>query len=243
MMSSTILNMNKLPDTDTGTRITVFIEADLAKRFTELTRGSGVSGTSLLRKTLRSELDLLAALPQNSPRAEKVLRYLDTEGTGFSTSAENRTRFSITLDGQDARRLEQLCREKRVPRDGVIGCYVHFLVNEVLNKISWMLANPRAVHETVDETVDEPVCQRDGEASDANRAVPVENPYNVLHLDDEWIELVPKRSDLVTGAVLSLARSFRAVRPTWSPDKCVRKAVTALECDLAGEMAEEAQDK
>lgn len=54
------------------TRITAVIGESLAKRFTELTRQIGVSGTALLSRTLPAEMDYLAALPSNDESAENA---------------------------------------------------------------------------------------------------------------------------------------------------------------------------
>ena len=110
------------------TRITVFVADELAKKFTELMRRMGISGTALLNRTLPAELDYLAKQPANSERAAAVWRSLGTLMHTAGASSEWR-RFNITLDREDAERMDQICREKRLPRDVFIGAYLDFLVN------------------------------------------------------------------------------------------------------------------
>ena len=138
---------NRAPALKDRVRITAFVNEELAKKFTELTSQIGVSGTAILSRTLPNELNYLAGIPGNSERAGTTLRLLATD-TG------PKVRLNVTLDRQDAERMSQLCREKRVPRDSFIGGYIAFLVNgdngiceAPLKKISEILANPRHEYE------------------------------------------------------------------------------------------------
>ena len=195
------------------TRITVFVADELAKKFTEHMRRMGISGTAYLNRGLPAELDYLAELPGNSERP--LLGGFETLIDTVSASSKRR-QFNITLDREDAERMDQLCREKRVPRDVFIGSYLDFLVNGAegvceapLEKISAMLMNPR--HEYEEKRKSAPHCRRGilyNHETDRMvmiiKAVPEENPYSGLHmyrrafsfLDAEqmdlWLKLVEK---------------------------------------------------
>lgn len=160
-------------------RITASIREDLARRFTELTRKIGVSGTALLTKTLPRELDYLAEISSNSETAQKIWPLAKLT---WATIKTRPMRFNVTLDRQDADRMDQLCVSKGVPRDIFIETYVSFLVNgtsEVcegpLAKISAILANPRHEYE---------------QNQNKSRGESRENPYRFLHLSEEVIEIV-----------------------------------------------------
>jgi hypothetical protein len=185
-------NMAPVNGIKSRARITAFVNEDLAKKFAELTHQIGVSGTALLSRTLPSELDYLAGVPSNSERAGTALRLLATD-TG------PKTRLNVTLDRQDAERMSQLCREKRVPRDSFIGGYIAFLVSgengiceAPLKKISEILANPR--HEYEEKRRNGP--KEDEAFRDENgdflliKAVSQENPYLYLHLGEEQLNLL-----------------------------------------------------
>ncbi|MGB7722196.1 MAG: hypothetical protein WBL65_20010 [Bryobacteraceae bacterium] len=191
------------------TRITVFVADELAKKFTEHMRRMGISGTAYLNRGLPAELDYLAELPGNSERAAAVLTLIDTV-----SASSKRRQFNITLDREDAQRMDQLCREKRVPRDVFIGAYLDFLVNGAegvceapLEKISAVLMNPRHEYEEKRKngpTADETLYNHETEEWTVIKAVPQENPYSGLHmyrrafsfLDAEqmdlWLKLVEK---------------------------------------------------
>ncbi len=174
-------------------RITAFVSEELAKKFAELTHQIGVSGTALLSRTLPGELDYLAGIPSNSERAGTTLRLLATD-TG------PKMRLNVTLDRQDAERMSQLCREKRVPRDSFIGGYIAFLVNgdngiceAPLKKISEILANPR--HEYEEKRMngpkeDETLHNLNDDSFTFNTAVSQKNPYLYLHFGEEQLNLL-----------------------------------------------------
>jgi len=188
------------------TRITVFVADELAKEFTERARQLGISGTALLNRGLPAELRYLAELPGPSERAAAAWRLYETL-IGTTGAPSKRRRFNITLDREDSERLDQLCREKRVPRDVFIGFYLDFLVNGAegvceapLKRASEILMNPRHEYEekrksgpTADETQDNP----ETEEYTPIKAVPQENPYSGLHmvrhafkfLDEEQLDL------------------------------------------------------
>jgi hypothetical protein len=169
------------------TRITTFVREELAKKFAELTRG--ISVTALLNRALPEELKYLAEVASNSERAEMVWRRRGQGGT---------RRFNFTLDRDHAERMDQLCREKRVPRDVFIEGYVDFLVNgedgiceAPLAKISKMLASPRYEYEEKRRNSpikDEVLHNLEDESITVNPAVSRENPYSFLHLDEKTCE-------------------------------------------------------
>jgi len=189
------------------TRITAFIEEELAKKFTELTRRIGISGTALLSRTVPAELNYLAELPANSERAEKVVRFLaDLKVDEDDTPPKKPRRFNVTLRREDAKRLDQLCREKGVRRDGFIYAYIDFLVNGAdgvceapLKKISEILMNPRHEYEEKRRngpTADRTLYDLEDESFTVIQGVPKENPYSLLHLGEEdlnrWERLIRK---------------------------------------------------
>jgi hypothetical protein len=189
------------------TRITAFVADEVAKKFTELTRRIGISGTALLNRALPAELNYLAELPGNSERAAAAWRFIgaldETDDAPFKAR-----RFNITLDREDAERMDQLCREKRVPRDAFIGLYLSFLVNGVdgvceapLKKISEMLMNPRHEYEEKRKsgrTADETLYNLEDESFTVFKAVPQENPYSGFHIGEEtlvlWERLMKNRT-------------------------------------------------
>jgi hypothetical protein len=173
-------------------RITVFIGEELGKKFTGLTRQIGVSGTALLTRTLPVELNYLAEIPSNSEKDETAWRLI---GRLIEKLAATRPRrLNVTLDRQDAERMDQLCREKRVSRDLFIHQYIYFLVNgddgceAPLVKISKILANPRYEYEQNRPKEDETHYARDGQVIEL-KAVCQDNPYSSLHIDGESLKL------------------------------------------------------
>ena len=188
------------------TRITVFVADELAKKFTELMRRMGISGTALLNRTLPAELDYLAKQPANSERAAAVWRSLGTLMHTAGASSEWR-RFNITLDREDAERMDQICREKRLPRDVFIGAYLDFLVNGAegvceapLEKISEMLINPRHEYEEKRKSApaaDETLYNHETEEWTVIKAVPQENPYSGLHMYRRALSFVDVEQQLL----------------------------------------------
>jgi hypothetical protein len=184
------------------TRITAFVANELAKKFTDLTRRIGISGTALLNRTLPAELDYLANLPANSERAAAAQRFYDgfvDSVVGDDEDPPNRHRLNITLDRENAERMDRLCREKRVPRDGFIGLYLDFLVNGAegvceapLGKISEMLMNPRREYDEKRRTspaADETFYNPETSEFMVVKAVPLDNPYIGFHVDEEQLSL------------------------------------------------------
>jgi hypothetical protein len=174
-------------------RVTAFVDEELAQKFAELTKKIGVSGTALLSRTLPSELDYLAGIHSNSERAGTIWRLLEKLAT------HPKIRFNVTLDRQDAERMSQLCREKRVPRDRFIGGYIDFLVNgdngvceAPLKKISEILANPR--HEYEEKRRNSPKEDQTQPSDDGNfnhiTAVSQDNPYLDLYSDEDTLDLL-----------------------------------------------------
>jgi hypothetical protein len=223
------------------TRITALIEAGLAKEFTELTRGIGVSGTALLANTLHTELDYLETLPANTEQQGRKLWRGWHAGTGAGSRAAAKGRFNITLSREDAARLNRLCGAKRVPRHAVINCYVYFLVNgeegvceAPLAKIAKLLAEPRSEYEEARSKgsgVDQELYNPGDESWTLVEAVPREHPYHALSWD---------------AMVDSHARRIHEARPNMPLDKCAIIAARCVEIevsddvDAAGEGAPEA---
>ena len=58
--------------TETKTRVTTVVDVGHARKFAELTREIGISGTALLSRTVHAELDYLETLPPNSEEDERV---------------------------------------------------------------------------------------------------------------------------------------------------------------------------
>lgn len=137
------MNRNSLSDSAKSTvRITAFVAAGMAERFSELTRRIGVSGTALLARTLSSELDYLAERPALNERFASASRL-------FATELERR-RVNITLDSALVDRMNRLCREKHIQRDWFIETYIRFLVEGVegvceapLGRVAKILEEPR----------------------------------------------------------------------------------------------------
>lgn len=171
------------------TRITAFVEDGLAKEFAELTRGIGISGTALLNRELPAELKYLAELPANSERAAAACRFIERLSDTDDAPLKVR-RLNITLDREDAERMDQLCREKRVPRDSFIGLYLHFLVNDPLKRIAEMLTNPRREYEEK-RWKSSPGPTGPGQRGDESEVAP-ENPYGLLHIDEEQLNLLER---------------------------------------------------
>jgi hypothetical protein len=182
------------------TRITAFVREDLAKAFTETMSRIGVSGSALLARGLPSELNYLAELPSNSERGEAVGRSLELLAAADSSSKKRR--LNITLERADAERMDQLCREKRVPRDFFIGGYLAFLVNgqdgvceAPLKRIGALLMNPRLEFEEKRKSgsaADTTLYDMKDESFTFVEAVPRENPYSSLHLDEEEMGLLER---------------------------------------------------
>jgi hypothetical protein len=191
------------------TRITVFVADALAKEFTETMRSLGISGTAFLSRTLPAELDYLAKRPATSDRDAAVLRFYEAAIHTAGTSSERR-RFNITLDREDAERMDQLCREKRVPRDLFMDCYLGFLVNGTegvceapLKKVSEILMNPRHEYEEKRRNAppaDEDYWNLETSHSMVLKAFPEENPYSprrmvchaLISFDDEQLDLLAR---------------------------------------------------
>jgi hypothetical protein len=105
-------------------------------------------------------------------------------------------RFNVTLDREHAERLDQVCREKRVPRDSFIGEYVRFLVEgedgvceAPLRRINEVLTNPRHEYEEKRWSVSTVSV----EASQKDEALSPKNPYSFLHLSEGFLEQVAEQ--------------------------------------------------
>ena len=121
-----------------------------------------------------------------------------------------------TVDG--AERLDQLCLEKRVPRNVFIGCYLDFLVSGAegvceapLKKVSEILMNPRHEYEETRRSapaIDEEFYNPASGESKTIKAVPQGNPYSSLlmvrhaykFLDLEHLDLWNRLKERETGA-------------------------------------------
>jgi hypothetical protein len=152
-------------------RITVSITPELVKKFHDLTRQIGVSGTALLARTLPAELDYLAEIPSNSKRARTAHR-LVAEGDECGPG-----RLNFTINRQVAERMDSICLFKGVPRNTFIRSYIDFLVDGdtgvcegPLSKVGAILANPRQEYQ-----------EKKPEHA---------NPYSFLHLSEETISEV-----------------------------------------------------
>ena len=129
----------------TTTRITAFIEEDLARDLDYYTSDLGLSKNAFLNDTLPIELDALGELQPNSPEGAQCLRL------SRAARIAGRTRLNVSLDRETALRLNRLCKEKGVPRDAFLNEYIKFLVRGDPNgwctgplaKISVMLGDPR----------------------------------------------------------------------------------------------------
>ena len=207
------------------TRITAFIEDGLAKKFTDLTRRIGVSGTALLSRGLPDELKYLAELPGDSEGEEKTRRPIVKLG--------KMRRFNITLRRQDAERMDQLCREKQVPRDSFIGAYLLFLVGgeegvceAPLKRISEMLMNPRREYEEKRKsapTADTTLYDLKDESFTFVEAVPRDNPYRFLHRKTAYDLLFKELLDLV-----------KAMKPGLTEDEYIARAKRRMDILQAG---------
>jgi hypothetical protein len=180
------------------TRITASIGVELARKFTEITRRIGISGTALLSRTLPTELNYLAQLPGNSARAEMGWRLMEK----LDETPPKTRRFNVTLYRDDAERMDQLCRERRVRRDSFINGYIGFLVNgedgvceAPLKRIGEMLMNPRHEFEEMrrNSPAEDPTASNLKDKTFASqRGVSQANPYSYLHLDAEQLTLLER---------------------------------------------------
>lgn len=121
-------------------------------------------------------------------------------GNALSETPPKTVRFNITLNRKDAERMNQLCREKRIPRDMFIRSYIVFLLygddgcEAPLVKISKILANPRHEYEEkrwLSPKEDQTLYAPDGEVIE-RKAVCQHNPYNHLHFDDDMLNVLER---------------------------------------------------
>jgi len=183
-------------------RITAFIEETTAKRFAEATRRIGISGTALLNRALPAELNYFADLPENSERGAAALRFVQWVADDAGDAPSKKRRFNITLDREKAERMDEICREKRVPRDLFLALFLNFLVygadgicEAPLKKIGELLTNPRHEFEEKRKSgpaADETLYNLEDESFTIREAVSQENPYSALHIDDEAVKLWEK---------------------------------------------------
>jgi hypothetical protein len=127
---------------------------------------------------------------------------LEELGNTLTDTPPKTVRFNITLDRKDAERMNQICREKRIPRDGFIRSYIAFLVNGVdevceapLMKISKILANPQHEYEEKlrDSSSEDQVLIDQADPSFVYiDGVPHENPYSHLHFDDDMLNALER---------------------------------------------------
>jgi hypothetical protein len=183
-------------------RVTASITDVLARQFTDLTRLIGVSGSALISRTLRKELDYLAMIPSNSRRARKALEMVADADTG---------RINFTLCRLDAERMDAICKEKNVPRNIFLHDYIDFLCNGYpnvcpgpLTLVNKILTNPRYEYEQKKheerirvEKLAETLRMDPRDLPDARRKMELlrealSTPYSSLHLDEETIAEIVK---------------------------------------------------
>jgi hypothetical protein len=123
-------------------RTTFYIDPDLLDKLESLIAGSGLSRDALLGKWLPSEIKLLRQMPPNSA---EVNRYL--KGATWSVDS---ARLNVALETQLLTQLNDVCKEKGVPRDLFLEAFIRFLLEgggemdwSPLGKIVAMLDDPR----------------------------------------------------------------------------------------------------
>lgn len=103
------------------TRITVRISAALVAQLDACLKSLYLRRDAYLNHTLGAEVDDLAEVPPNSPRAQRVLRQL-------RGAIPDKARIAITLDTELVKRINEVCAEKGIVRDAFIESYIAFLV-------------------------------------------------------------------------------------------------------------------
>ncbi len=127
------------------TRITAFVDAEVAGRFDWYTTAIGLSKNTFLNATLPAELGELEGLPPNGAEGGRSLKLR------LKIQSATRSRLNITLERSTADRMNEVCARKRIPRDLFLDAYLRFLVDGdpagscigPLVKVAAVLENPR----------------------------------------------------------------------------------------------------
>jgi hypothetical protein len=102
-------------------KLTFTIRTAVLKRFNEAIRAAGLRRDSYLNHVLPDEIDELLPLSPNSERGERQLR--DMRRFLY----QDFSKVNIALEQEVAEKLNEVCREKRIPRDIFIEEFMEFL--------------------------------------------------------------------------------------------------------------------
>lgn len=102
--------------------MTLLLDESLLGEFDELNKSLGLRRDGHLRKHLLREIEKLAELQANSPFVAEYLR-LQRQASGRVLK-----KVGIKLPGSLMERINEVCAEKRVPRDLFIETFIKFLV-------------------------------------------------------------------------------------------------------------------
>lgn len=153
--------------------MTVRINRKLANTFTRFMEEIGLRRDTYLNKLLANEVELLNNLPPHSERAAKYARLT------WQMLPEKDARLSLKLDTSLVNRINEVCREKGIPRDQFIETFLDYLVNgfeghegDPFSEVTPPLAKAY-------ELITEPYYEANGDL----------NIYERLHYEDALFEL------------------------------------------------------
>jgi len=126
-------------------KLTFTIRTEVLETFNMAIKSAGLRRDSYLNHVLPSEIDELLPLEPNSEKGEKQLRDMRR------FLHKDFSKMNVALDEDVAEKLDQVCREKKIPRDMFIEDFMEFLSKSPkhlewvapLIKISELMSNPR----------------------------------------------------------------------------------------------------
>lgn len=122
--------------------MTIRIKINTAEKLFGLLKDIGVKRDAYISQLLNEEVKSLAQHEPNSEKAELFIRFKE------SASNNNKVRFSIKLSRKLIKKINDVCAEKRVPRDVFVETFFDFLANgngdthSPLGKVQAILHDP-----------------------------------------------------------------------------------------------------
>lgn len=122
--------------------MTIRIRINTAEKLFGLLKDIGVKRDAYISQLLNEEVKSLAQHEPNSEKAERFIRFKE------SASCDNRVRLSIKLSRKLIKKINDVCAEKRVPRDVFVETFFDFLANgngdthSPLGKVQAILHDP-----------------------------------------------------------------------------------------------------
>ena len=123
-------------------KTTFRVDVERWKLFNKECKVSFLRRNAYLNHVLPGEINIIEQLPQNSEEAHQWLKYRWL-GEEYGRLHKDATEFvSVMLDKPLVDRLNQVCNDRRIPRDAFVHCMLMFLT-ERLYEAALVIKNPR----------------------------------------------------------------------------------------------------